>query len=112
MALETLSVVYATDHRAMGGYKCGHCDSVDGSAMISRPSDDKIEMEQRRIREVELRVVTQEEIVVRLDLMGAYELALTAREPLVRFCIFLAFARKRLDYLERKRSGNAPESQG
>ena len=67
--------------------------------------EDEIEMERRHIREAEVWIARQEEIVVRLDLMGAYELALTAREPLVRLCEFLAFARERLDYLERKRSG-------
>jgi hypothetical protein len=80
--------------------------------MTRQLAEDEIEMERRHIREAREWIARQEEIVVRLDLMGAYELALTAREPLVRFCIFLAFARKRLDYLERKRSGNAPESQG
>ena len=94
----------------MGGYKCGYCDSVDGSAMISRPSDDEIEMEQRRIRAVELRVVTQEEIVVRLDLMGADDLARYGREALVRLHEFLAIARARLVYLEEKWSGNSPQS--
>ena len=73
--------------------------------MTSRLHEDAIEMELRHIREAVAWIAKQEEIVVRLDLMGAYELALTAREPLVRFCKFLAFARKRLDYLERKRSG-------
>ena len=80
--------------------------------MASRFHEDEIEMERRHIREARVWIARQEEIVVRLDLMGAYELALMAREPLVRFSKFLAFARKRLDYLERKRSGNAPESQG
>jgi hypothetical protein len=42
--------------------------------------------------------------------MGAEELAQKAREPLVRFHEFIAVARARLDYLERKRNGNAPES--
>ena len=71
---------------------------------------DEIEMERRHIREAEVWVARQEEAVVRLDLLGAYDLALHAREPLVRFHEFLAFARERLDYLERNRSGNAPES--
>ena len=80
--------------------------------MASRFHEDEIEMERRHIRAAAVWIARQEEIVVRLDLMGAYELALMAREPLVQFSKFLAFARKRLDYLERKRSGNAPESQG
>ena len=71
---------------------------------------DEIEMERRHIREAQVWVARQEEAVVRLDLMGAYELALHAREPLVRFREFLTIARARLEYLERNRLGNAPES--
>ena len=78
--------------------------------MTSRLHEDEIEMERRHIREAEVWVARQEEAVVRLDLMCADELALQAREPLVRFHEFLAFARERLDYLERNRLGNAPES--
>jgi 3-deoxy-D-arabino-heptulosonate 7-phosphate (DAHP) synthase len=55
-------------------------------------------------------IARQEETVVQLDLMGADELALDARKPLASFYAFLAFARERLNYLERKRFGNAPES--
>ena len=73
-------------------------------------AEDEIEMERRHIREAEVWIARQEEIVVRLDLMGAYELALLAREPLDRFRKFVTFARDRLNYLERTRSGNAPES--
>jgi hypothetical protein len=78
--------------------------------MTSRLHEDEIAMERRHIREAEVWIVRQEEIMVRLDLMGADELALQAREPLARFYEFLAIARARLDYLERKWSGNAPES--
>jgi hypothetical protein len=72
--------------------------------------EDEIEMERRHIREAEACIARQEEVVARLDLMGAEELAQKAREPLVRFHEFIAIARARLDYLERKRNGNAPES--
>ena len=68
--------------------------------MTRRLHEDVIEMEQRHIRAAVVWIAGQEEIVVRLDLMGADELALQAREPLVHFCKFLAFARERLDYLE------------
>ena len=71
---------------------------------------DEIAMERRHIREAEVWVARQEEAVVRLDLLGAYDLALHAREPLVRFHEFLTIARARLEYLERNRLGNAPES--
>jgi hypothetical protein len=72
--------------------------------------EDEIEMERRHIREAEACIARQEEVVVRLELMGAQELALKAREPLVRFHQFIAIARDRLDYLERKRDGNTPQS--
>jgi hypothetical protein len=78
--------------------------------MTSQFHEDAIEMERRHIREAVVWIAGQEEIVVRLDLLGADELALQAREALIRFCKFLALARERLDYLETKRSGNAPES--
>ena len=78
--------------------------------MTSRLHEDAIEMELRHIREAVAWIAKQEEILVRLDLMGADELALQACELLVHFCKFLAFARDRLDYFERKQSGNAPES--
>jgi hypothetical protein len=78
--------------------------------MIGRLREDEIEMERRHIREAEACIARQEEVVVRLELMGAEELALKAREPLVRFHEFIAIARERLDYLERKRGGNTPES--
>ena len=78
--------------------------------MTRQLAEDEIEMERRHIREAEVWIARQEEIVVRLDLMGADELALLAREPLVRFRKFVAFARARLAYLERTRSGKAPES--
>jgi hypothetical protein len=77
--------------------------------MTSRLHEDEIAMERRHIREAEVWIVRQEEIVVRLDLMGADELALQAREPLARFYEFLAIARARLGYLEKKWPGNAPE---
>ena len=70
--------------------------------MISRLHENEIEMERRHIREAEVWVARQEEAVVRLDLVGAYDLALHAREPLVGFHEFLAIARARLDYLEKK----------
>ena len=73
-------------------------------------AEDEIEMERRHIREAEVWIARQEEIVVRLDLMGADELALLARGPLDHFRKFVAFARDRLAYLERTRSGNAPQS--
>jgi hypothetical protein len=41
--------------------------------------------------------------------MGSDELALLAREPLARFYEFLAIARARLVYLEKKWPGDAPE---
>ena len=78
--------------------------------MINGLHEDEIEMERRHIREAAVWIARQEEIVVRLDLMGSDELALFAREPLVRFHEFIAIARERLDYLERKRGGNTPES--
>jgi len=78
--------------------------------MTRQLHNDEIAMERRHIREAQVWVARQEEAVVRLDLSGAYDLALHAREPLVRFHEFLAIARARLDYLERNRSGNAPES--
>jgi len=70
--------------------------------MISRLHENEIEMERRHIREAEVWVARQEEAVVRLDLVGAYDLALHARETLVDFHEFLAIARARLDYLEKK----------
>ena len=78
--------------------------------MAGRPQEDEIEMERRHIREAAACIARQEEVVVRLDLMGADELALKACEPLVRFHEFVALARGRLDYLERRRYGRAPES--
>lgn len=81
-----------------------------GRAMTSRFYDDAIKMERRHIREAMVWIAKQEEIVVRLDLMEADELALQAREPLIHFCSFLAFARDRLGYFERKRSNNASRS--
>jgi len=78
--------------------------------MTRRIHEDEIEMERRHIREAQVWIARQEEIVVRLDLMGSDELALLARERLVYFQKFVAFARDRLNYLERTRSGNAPES--
>ena len=76
--------------------------------MTSRLHEDEIEMERRHIREAEAGVARQEEVVVRLDLMCADELALQAREPLVRFQEFLAIARARLEYLEKKWPNDAP----
>ena len=76
--------------------------------MISRLHEDEIEMERRHIREAEAWVARQEEVVVRLDLMCADELALQAREPLVRYHEFLAIARARLEYLEKKWPGDTP----
>ena len=70
--------------------------------MIRQLHQDEIEMEQRHIREAEVCVARQEEAVVRLDLVGAYDFALQAREPLVLFHTFLALARARLAYLEKK----------
>jgi len=70
--------------------------------MLGRLREDEIEMERRHIREARVWIARQEEAVVRLDLVGAYDFALQAREPLVRFHTFLAFARARLDYLENK----------
>ena len=64
--------------------------------------EDEIEMERRHIREAQVWIARQEKAVVRLDLLGAYDLALHAREPLGRFHQFLAIARARLDYLEKK----------
>ena len=78
--------------------------------MTSQLHQDEIEMERRHIREAQVWVARQEEAVVRLDLLGAYDLALHAREPLVRFHEFLTIARARLDYLQRNRLGNAPVS--
>jgi non-ribosomal peptide synthetase component F len=77
--------------------------------MTRRLHEDEIEMERRHIREAEEWVARQEEIVVRLDLTGSNEVALLAHERLVHFRKFVAFARERLDYLEKNRSGNAPE---
>ena len=70
--------------------------------MIRGLHEDEIEMERRHIREARVWIARQEEAVVRLDLVGAYDFALQAREPLVRFHTFLAFARARLAYLEKK----------
>ena len=70
--------------------------------MTSRLHQDEIEMERRHIREARVWIARQEEAVARLDLIGAYDLALHAREPLVRFHQFLTIARARLDYLEKK----------
>ena len=78
--------------------------------MTSQLHQDEIEMERRHIREAGVWIARQEEAVVRLDLVGAYDFALQAREPLVRFHTFLTIARARLEYLERNRLGNAPES--
>lgn len=80
-----------------------------GAAMTSRHHEDAIEMERRHIRAAMAWIARQEGIVVRLDLMGSDEFAFQARETLAHFCSFLAFARDRLDYFERKRSGNAPQ---
>jgi hypothetical protein len=77
--------------------------------MASRLHENEIEMERRHIREAEVWIARQEEIVVRLDLMGSDELALLAREPLARFYEFLAIARARLVYLEKKWPDDAPE---
>ena len=76
--------------------------------MINGLHEDEIEMERRHIREAAVWIARQEEIVARLDLMGSDELALLAREPLVHFRKFIAFARERLAYLEKKRSSRAP----
>ena len=70
--------------------------------MISRLHENEIEMERRHIREAAVWIAKQEEIVVRLELMGADSLALQAREPLARFYEFAAIARARLAYLEKK----------
>ena len=78
--------------------------------MTSRFHEDAIEMERRHIRAAVVWIAKQEEIVVRLDLMGSDELELLARERLVHFRKFVALARERLDYFEWKRSRNAPES--
>ena len=78
--------------------------------MTGRLREDEIEMERRHIREAEVWIARQEEVVARLDLMGADELALQAREPLVRFREFVSIARARLSYLEKKLPGNAPDS--
>jgi hypothetical protein len=78
--------------------------------MTLRLHEDEIKMERRHIREAEEWVARQEKIVERLDLMGSDKLALLARERLVLFRNFVAFARERLDYLEGNRSGNTPES--
>ena len=78
--------------------------------MTSQLHQDEIEMERRHIREAEACIARQEEVVARLDLIGAEELAVKAREPLVRFHEFIAIARARLEYLESKRDGNPPES--
>ena len=67
-------------------------------------------MERRHIREAEACIARQEEVVVRLDLMGAEELAQKAREPLARFHEFIAIARERLEYLEKLRDSKTPES--
>jgi hypothetical protein len=78
--------------------------------MTRRLHEDEIEMERRHIREAEVWIARQEEIVVRLDLTGSDELSLLAREWLVQFREFGALAREHLDCLERNRSGNATES--
>jgi CheY-like chemotaxis protein len=78
--------------------------------MTGPPRENEIEMERRHIRETKACIARQEEVVVRLDLMGAVELALKAREPLVGFYEFLAIARARLVHLEEKWSANAPQS--
>lgn len=78
--------------------------------MTSRSSDDEIEMEKRRIREVGLCVTSQEEIVVRLELVGADDLAGHGRESLAHFHAFLTIARARLVSLEREWSANARQS--
>ncbi len=78
--------------------------------MFRRLHEDKIETERRHIREADVWIARQEEIVVRLDQMGSDELALLAREWLVQFREFGALAREHLDYLESNRSGNAQES--
>ncbi len=75
--------------------------------MTRRLHEDEIEMERRHIREAEVWIARQEEVVVRLDLMGADDLALQAREPLARFYEFVAIARARLAYLEKKWPGDA-----
>ena len=78
--------------------------------MTGRLPENEIDMERRHIREAEAWIARQEEVVTQLDLLGADELALRAREPLVRFREFLSIARARLDYLEKKLAGNAPNS--
>ncbi len=83
---------------------------VMGAVMTGRLREDPIEMERRHIRMGNAWIARQEKIVVQLDLMGAEKLALDARKPLVPFYAFVAFARERLNYLEGKRFGNAPES--
>jgi hypothetical protein len=69
-----------------------------------------IEMERRHIREGEARVARQEEVVARLDSMGAGQAAITACEILARFRNFLTAAREHLGYLERESSDNPSES--
>jgi hypothetical protein len=78
--------------------------------MTARRRENKIEMERRHIRETVACIARQESVIARLELMGADDLALKAREPLVRFHRFLARARARLDHLERMWSSDTAES--
>jgi len=78
--------------------------------MTSRLHEDTIDMERRHVREAEVWIARQVEIVAQLDLMGADDFALKARELLALFREFLTFARERLDYLERTQSSKPPAS--
>jgi hypothetical protein len=75
---------------------------ASGDTTIGHPHESLLEMERRHVREGEARVARQEEIVRYFDLGRNPEFALAARDLLVTFRAFLAFARERLDRLERQ----------
>lgn len=67
-----------------------------------------IEMEHRHIREGEERVVQQQEIINRLDGIGALEAALEARKLLVEHRQFVDAAKARLAALQQRYPESAP----
>jgi hypothetical protein len=75
--------------------------SVGGIAIVTFDPDKVIEMERRHIREGEVRIVRQNEILERLESRGFPDLALRARALLGEFRDFVEFAKKRLVELER-----------
>ncbi len=69
-------------------------------------ADEAIELERRHIREGEARVARQEEIVNRLNLRGAFEAVLRARELLAEHGRFVEGAKERLADLQRRYPDN------